>query len=142
MDSLEDFVRINDYYVKTLIGYKKIDLVFKQFANPYLIFMLENVQPDLIDLYKGKEIFTKRANLPAPNPNEFYICDLKKCVVYEFNGEELGKVEEVLELNGNFFIEVNGYVVPFREFYVSRVDIDDKKIILSENFSEEKDYYK
>lgn len=142
LDNVEDFVRIDDFYLKTLTGYKKINLVFDFRASEYLIYKVEGMLPELIDHLKGKTIYTKYENLPELKEGEYYVSDLEECMVFESDGNEIGKVERVIESGKMFFLEFSNYIIPFSSRYVKEVSIETRKIILSEVFSKEKEFFK
>lgn len=141
-DDIEEFIKINDFYIKTLTGYKKLDLVFDFKTPNYLVYRIENLQPELLKLLKGKEIYTKYENLPKLKEGEYYFIDLENCNVFEENGELVGRVERVIENGAYYFLEFLGYIIPLSRRYIKEINIKEKKIILSSTFSEEKDYLK
>lgn len=142
MDNVEDFINIDDFYIKTLTGFKKLNLVFDFSASEYLIYRVEGMLPELIEHLKGKTIYTKYENLPKPKEGEYYVSDLEECRVFEINGNEIGKVERVIENAKMFFLEFSEYIIPFSDRYIKEVSIEEKKIVLSEVFSKEKDFFR
>lgn len=142
LDDVEEFIKIDDFYLKTLTGYKKLNLVFDFRASEYLIYRVEGMLPELIDHLKGKTIYTKYENLPKPREGEYYVSDLEECIVFESNGNEVGKIERVIESGNMFFLEFSTYIIPFSSRYVKEVSIENKRIVLSEIFSKEKDFLK
>lgn len=142
IDDVEAFIRINDFYIKTLTGYKKLDMVFDFKTPSYLVYKIEHLQPELLKLLKGKEIYTKYENLPKLKESEYYFIDLEECSVFEENGVSVGKVERIIENGKSCFLEFSEYIIPFSKRYIKEVNLNDKKIILSSVFSEEKEYLK
>ncbi len=142
LDDYKDFIKINDFYIKTLTNFKKIQLTF-QFKTPqYLIYSIENINPNLIQYINGKEIFTLYQNLPKTKDGEYYVVDLEECYVFEYSGEKIGRIEKVLTNGKMFFLEFSNFIIPFSERYVKKVSIEKKEIILSEEFSKEKEFLK
>ncbi len=139
-NTYEEFISIKEYYLKTLTGFKKIDLKFEQQAGKYLIYSVQNVKPEVIQLLKGKEIYARYEDLPPTKENEFYVHDLAKCSVFNYEMNFLGEVTNVLEGGGGVYIEFGQYLIPFSERYIQSVDIKEAKIILTKVFSEEKDF--
>jgi|GEM_PF-3327992 len=139
-NTIEEFLSIGEYYIKTLTGFKKIDIKFEQNAGKHLIYSIDNINPEMIDLLKGKEIYSKYENLPSTNENEFYVYDLEKCEVFDYDENPLGKVSNVLEGGNKIFIEFSTYIIPFSRRYIDKIDTKKGKIILSKVFSDEKDF--
>lgn len=140
LNDMDDFIRIGEFYVKTLTGFKRIDLVYEFKTSEYLVYRVENMLPEVVGHLKGKEVFARYEMLPKVKRGEYYVVDLEECVVVEHTGEKLGKVEKVLESDNLFFLEVAGYVIPFRERYIKEVSIENRVIKLSEEFSREKEF--
>ncbi len=139
-NTYEEFIGIKEYYIKTLTGFKKIDLKFEQRAGKYLIYSVHNVKPEVIQLLKGKEIYARYEDLPPAGENEFYVHDLAKCKVFDCEMNFLGNVTNVLEGGGGVYIEFGQYLIPFSERYVQSVDVKELKIVLTKVFSDEKDF--
>ncbi|MCX8028991.1 MAG: ribosome maturation factor RimM [Brevinematales bacterium] len=133
---------VKEFYIKTLTGFKELHLSFDFFSSENVIFRVENVRPELLDFLKGKFIYTKYENLPKLKDNQYYIADLEECVVYEYNGDNLGKISRILTDGRLFFLEFSSFIIPFTPRYVEKVDVESKIIKLTKVFSDEKDYLK
>lgn len=142
LDIVEDFINLNDFYLKTLTGFKRINLVFDFKLSEYLVYRVENILPEMIDHLKGKELFTKYDNLPPLSEGQYYIADLEECEVFEMGGNSLGKVQRVIDNGKLFFLEFSDFIIPFSERYIKLVSVKDKKIVLTKEFSEEKEFFK
>ncbi|MGC8766267.1 MAG: ribosome maturation factor RimM [Brevinematia bacterium] len=138
----EEFIKVNDFYIKTLTGYRKLELSFEFKTPNYIVYRVENLQSELLKLLKGKEIYTKYENLPKLKEDEYYFIDLEECNVFEDNGELVGKVRKVIDNGKLYFLEFEEYIIPFSKRYIKEVNIHEKKIVLSSIFSEEKEYLK
>ncbi|MFN4245160.1 MAG: ribosome maturation factor RimM [Brevinematia bacterium] len=140
LDNLDEFIAINEFYIKTLTGFKKINITFKLKTPQYLIYRIENINPELIVHLKGKEIFTLYKNLPKLREGEYYVVDLEECYVFEHSGEKIGKIEKVIHNGKMFFLEFSNFIIPLSERYVKSISIEKREIILSEEFSKEKEF--
>lgn len=142
LDTVEEMLKINEYYLKTMTGYKRINLKVSFIGSNYIVYYIEEFSPDLIDHLKGKIIFTPYRNLPKLKEDQFYIADLEDCTVYESDGKEIGSLKRVLTDGKNYFLEFLDYIIPLSSRYVEKVNIHSKSIILTEVFSKEKEYLK
>ncbi|MEN2998595.1 MAG: ribosome maturation factor RimM [Brevinematia bacterium] len=142
LDTVEELLKLNEYYIKTLTGFKKIDLYVESIGPNHLIYKVENFNPKLIDHLKGKLLFTHYKNLPKLKENQFYIADLEDCRIYDSTEKEIAPLKRILTDGKNYFLEFLDYIIPFTKRYVKSVDIQNKKIVLTEIFFQEKDYLK
>ncbi len=89
-----------------------------------------------IEKYKGKDLYVTRENAVPLEEHEFFICDLIDCIGYEEDGNELGRLTEVMQTGANdvfVFQTANGkeVLVPYIEQCVRKIDIESKRIELS-----------
>lgn len=83
---------------------------------------------DLAEQLMGFELGISRAELPEPEPDEFYWEDLVGCSVTNRQGEALGLVER-LETNGaHDWIVVGRHWIPYVDRYIDQVDLAAKTI--------------
>ncbi|MGZ8155980.1 MAG: ribosome maturation factor RimM [Burkholderiales bacterium] len=81
---------------------------------------------DAAALYRGKQVAIPRDAFPQPAANEFYWSDLVGLRVVNAQGEDLGKVKEVLGTGANDVLVVQGErerLIPFTEITVTQVDV-------------------
>ncbi|MCS7299352.1 MAG: ribosome maturation factor RimM [Spirochaetia bacterium] len=142
LDTIEEMLRISEYYLKTMTGYKRIKLKVDFVGSNYVVYYVEDFNPQLVDHLKGKIIFTPYQNLPKLREDQFYIADLEGSTIYESDGKEIGTLKRVLTDGKNYFLEFLDYIIPLSSRYVRKVDIRSKSIILTEVFSNEKEYLK
>ncbi|MDR2729238.1 MAG: ribosome maturation factor RimM [Chitinispirillales bacterium] len=92
---------------------------------------------------KGENIYIREDNLPALEEGEFYHFHLKgMAVVNQSNGAKIGMVKDVVNLPSMDALEItlnNGHeiVVPYNEQAVIKVDIEEKRITVSDTYIEE-----
>ena len=86
---------------------------------------------NLIEKYKGCELFIKSSDLHELEEDEVYFHDLMMCDVYLEDNTYLGKVEEVLETGANAVLRVNKTIlIPFVKAFIKESDIENKKIVI------------
>lgn len=83
----------------------------------------------------NKELFALKdySNLKK---DEFYYSDLISSKVFDEDNNELGIINDIKEFNANISLELklnNNYktiFIPFNDFFIKEIDIDNKKIII------------
>lgn len=86
---------------------------------------------------RGVELFISRDQMPILSENEFYINDLIGLKVRNLNGEEIGYVKAVENHGAGDFLTIDPFLkvcVPFTKMAVPEVHIQQKYIVLDENF--------
>jgi 16S rRNA processing protein RimM len=94
---------------------------------------------NLAELLKGRRVWIRRADFPAPAENEFYWVDLIGCQVQNEQGEVLGEVSGLID-NGAHQILQLAYalpdgkpaerLVPFVDAFLRSVDTEGKRIVV------------
>ena len=90
------------------------------------------------DRYRGQLIWAGRAEASVLGEEEYYVADLEGCRL--FQGPKLiGRVVSVPEGGGGDFLEVRSpegksLIVPFSRYFVGRVDIEQRRIELTEAY--------
>ena len=75
---------------------------------------------------RGKEIAVPRAQLPAPQPNEYYWADLIGLRVVNAVGQDFGRVSGVMETGANDVLVVQGErerLIPFIAEVIAAVEL-------------------
>lgn len=82
---------------------------------------------------RGHEVRIDRENLLALPRGSYYQFDLIDCVAKDGQGRILGQVAEVLEVGGNFLLNLRRdqkeLLVPFAKDIVRSVDLSEKELI-------------
>jgi 16S rRNA processing protein RimM len=90
--------------------------------------------PDQADALRGLDLEVPRAEVPKAPPGTYYEYELLGCLCYN-EGEELGRVIEVVEDGGGLMLIVEGegrrVPVPFVKEFLRRVDVATGEIELA-----------
>lgn len=86
----------------------------------------------------GWELWVPRCEASLLRPGEFYAADLCRCAVFQ-GDRAVGMVSNVIPAGGGDVLEVTdaagvSFLVPFRELFVPRVDLDARRIDLADEF--------
>lgn len=131
-DSLERFRELD----KVLIDGKEIKITSVKLQSDRAILKLEGVDSmDAAEDYRNKYIQVRREDAMELEEDSYYIADLLDCVVFDTDGEELGKVYEVIETGSNDVYWVKGegkkeVLIPALKSIVESIDIENNKIII------------
>jgi len=95
--------------------------------------------PEQVKKLTGTEIWVENQWACPLNEREYYASNLHQCRVYK-GGKEIGHVSELVEGNGEVFLEVpsktgKSLLIPFKEVFISDVDIDEGIITLTEEYT-------
>jgi 16S rRNA processing protein RimM len=84
---------------------------------------------------RGQPLGVRRSELPAPEPDHFYVFQLVGLDALDSTGRSLGRVTDVLPgaANDNLVLE-DGTLVPMIEDAVESVDLDTGTIRLNPDF--------
>ena len=81
---------------------------------------------------KGMLIAVPRSSLPKANDEEYYWSDLVGMTVVNLEGEQLGKVDQLLDMGANDILCVRNdkgeILIPFLSHVVQKVSLDEKLI--------------
>lgn len=131
-DSLQRFRELD----KVLIDGKEVAITSVKLQSDRAILKLEGVDNmDQADELRNKYLEVKRENAMELDEDSYYIADLLDCVVYDTDGEELGKVYQVIETGSNDVYWVKGegkkdVLIPALKTIVEEVDIENGKIVI------------
>ena len=93
------------------------------------------VKKEQADDLKGTKLFVPRDRLPSLQEDEFYYSDLIGMIVYDTGGNEIGKVQAVLNHGAGDLLEIHGanlkmsVIIPFTKEVVLTVDIVSRRIV-------------
>ena len=84
------------------------------------------------DMYRDRELYTVREDLPTLNDDEYYIDDLIDCEVVDENDKRLGKVVEIISPGAHDVLLIqqgeSETLVPLVDEWVVNIDIDGRRI--------------
>lgn len=84
------------------------------------------------DALAGLDVFLPKVCLRKREKDEFYLFELIGCRVSGPDGSPIGRVQDVLSLGGNAWLQVAGggkeTLIPFHEAICNRVDVEAKEI--------------
>lgn len=85
---------------------------------------------------RGEALAIRRADLPEPSPDHFYVFQLVGLEAVEAGGAFLGRVRDVLPGTANDNLELeDGRLVPLIEDAVESVDLAAGRIVLNPGFT-------
>lgn len=94
---------------------------------------------NLAEALKGRRVWIRREDFPAPEENEFYWVDLIGCAVSNEQGEALGEVAGLIDNGAHQILQVayalpdgkpGERLIPFVDAYLRHVDIDGRRIVV------------
>ncbi|MGO4305235.1 ribosome maturation factor RimM [Cupriavidus sp. RAF12] len=94
---------------------------------------------NVAEALKGRRVWVRRADFPAPEEDEFYWVDLIGCAVVNEQGETLGEVSGLIDNGAHQLLQVaytlpDGKaaerLVPFVDAFLRTVDIAGKRIVV------------
>jgi 16S rRNA processing protein RimM len=86
---------------------------------------------------RGAELSVPRSQLPAPDPDAYYVFQLVGLVVEEEGGRSLGRVADVVAAPANDVLELDsGLALPFVAECVREVRLDEGRILISPGFAD------
>ncbi|MCY1237578.1 Ribosome maturation factor RimM [compost metagenome] len=94
---------------------------------------------NLAEALRGRRVWIRRADFPAPEEDEFYWVDLIGCGVSNEQGELLGEVSGLIDNGAHQILQVayalpdgkaGERLIPFVEAFVRTVDTAGKRIVV------------
>ena len=94
---------------------------------------------NVAEMLKGRRVWIRRADFPAPAENEFYWVDLIGCAVLNEQGESLGEVSGLIDNGAHQVLQVayalpdgkpGERLVPFVDAFLRTVDVAGKRIVV------------
>jgi 16S rRNA processing protein RimM len=88
-----------------------------------------------VEKFKGGVLKIAESQLTPLDENEFYFHEIIGCVVFTVDGEEIGKIREILTPGANDVWVIKGkggkeILIPYIEQVVKEIDIKNKKILI------------
>ncbi len=104
------------------------------FQNGRVVLKFEGVDSvQSADVLRNSTICVEESEAVKLESDEFYDWQLAGCDVVTTDGENIGKVREVMRARGNENLVVEGereYLVPFASSICIEVDVENKKIVV------------
>jgi len=131
-DSLERFRELDRAYIDD----KEVNITSVKLQKDRAILKIEGIDSiDEADLYRNKYLQVKREDAIKLPEGSYYVADLMDCYVYDTDGEELGKVYDVIATGSNdvYWVKSEGkedVLIPVLKTIVEEVDIENNKIII------------
>jgi len=90
---------------------------------------------NLIKSFIGYELSLYRSQLPEPEENEYYWCDLMGLNVVTDSGQPLGSIIDIFETGSNDIYVVNNgnheYLIPAIEDVISSIDLKSRLLTIT-----------
>jgi 16S rRNA processing protein RimM len=129
-DSLERFKKLKNVYIDGEI--RKIEGCKLQ--SDKVILKIEGIDTiEQAETYRNKVLMVSRKEAIPLEEDSYYVADLIECSVFDTDGEELGKVYDVLSTPGNDVYWVKGkteVLIPVLKDIVVSIDINKRVIII------------
>jgi 16S rRNA processing protein RimM len=85
---------------------------------------------------RGAELAVPRSALPEPEPDSYYVFQLRGLAVVEEGGRRLGAVQEVTPGVANDVLELDsGVALPMHEECIRRIDLTAGTIVVASGFA-------
>jgi 16S rRNA processing protein RimM len=85
---------------------------------------------------RGAALEVPRASLPKPEPDSYYVFQLRGLEVVEEGGERLGRVVDVAHYPANDVLELDtGLDLPLVEACVREIDLEHGRILVTRGFA-------
>lgn len=131
---LTDDIKAFKTFKKIFIDNKETSILDVKFQNDKVILKIEGI--DSIEQamkYKNKYIEVKREDAQKFTKGSFFIADLIGCTVYDENGEDLGKIGDVIQTKSNdvyWIKEKKELLIPALKDIVVNINVEEKKVII------------
>ena len=127
----------NALYIKDNNEYKALTIKshYSKGGNIEVISFKDYEDINLIAPFIGQELYALKDE-KLLNKNEFYYSDLINLKVLDEDNNELGKVISVEEFPAQITLKISKnlakahFFVPFNDFFVKKVDLENKEIII------------
>jgi 16S rRNA processing protein RimM len=85
---------------------------------------------------RGAQLSIRRADLPPPDPDSYYVADLVGLEALEEGGQRLGVVCDVLPGVANDVLELDsGLLLPLVEECVREIDLERRRVLVAPGFA-------
>jgi len=122
-------------YKSVLVGGVEKNILGVKFQKDRVILKIEGIDTmNDAETYKQKYIEVPREKEEELPEDTYYVSDLKKCIVYDTEGKELGKIFDVISTKNNdvyWIKEPKELLIPVLRDIVLDVDIENMKIVIN-----------
>ncbi|MCX5814036.1 MAG: ribosome maturation factor RimM [Proteobacteria bacterium] len=136
----EVFYRYTSFFIKDGDGWGKLELTGISFRKGFFHINFKGLEkPEDLSYLINRELFVKEEDLPQLSENEYYEYQLLGLDVFSENGEELGKVAQIIRTGANDVMLVRGekeILIPMIEDYISEINVKKVFIKLTNLFTE------
>ncbi len=131
-DDINRFKKMTDLLVEKdgkLLTYK-IERVF--YHKKFVMIKLEGIEDaNTAESLKGLSLKINRSDAIPLSEDEYYISDLYGLSVFTEEGEELGKLTDIIHTGANDVYEVDKkFYIPAIKDCILKVDFDEKKMVI------------
>lgn len=121
-------------YGKVLIDDTWREIQGVKFQKDRVILKLEGIESiNDAEGFKTKYLKVLRSEEPELSEDEYYIADIIGATVYDTDGNDLGKISEVIQTKNNdvyWIKKPQELLIPVLEDIVLDINVDDKKVII------------
>jgi 16S rRNA processing protein RimM len=87
---------------------------------------------------RGAELAVPRSSLPQPEPDSYYVFQLRGLEVFDARGRRLGTVQDVAPGVANDVLELDsGVALPMHEECIRRIDVTAGTIVVASGFADD-----
>lgn len=130
-DSPERILDLEYVYLSRASGVSRIRIMNAREDGVHAYITLESINdPKEAKALVRAELFIDDSQLRPLSEGEYYQRDLMDCQVLNEAGQVLGQVDDLLEVPQGLLLAIKpgGGLIPFREEFVLRVDLEQKQI--------------
>lgn len=134
-NDMERFSKLKQVYVETQDGLKSYDVQSVKYLKNTVVLKLKGVDTeDAANKLRSCYVNVDRQKAVKLPKDNFFICDLIECEVYDLNGALLGTITDVMQTGSNdvFVVKTDKkeILIPALKSIVKEVDIDNRKVVV------------
>lgn len=135
-DDVKRFKKLKEVLLDTGRGHVKLEVESVKFFKQFAILKFKGIDNiNDIEKYKGKSLLVDRKNAVKLQKNEYFIADMVGITVFTEDGEEFGKLTDVMETGANdvYVIESIKHgeiLVPAIKQCILNVDIEKQTMVI------------
>ncbi|ANQ53018.1 ribosome maturation factor RimM [Thermosipho affectus] len=132
IESLDEVFIYNEKVKKFLFG----RISYMVLSNGYYIVKIKGID-SVNDAKKfvGSKLYIEKSMLPSLKDDEYYFYEILGLNVFDENGKNIGKVDEIIQTGSNDVLVINKdteneLMIPVIKDYVVLIDKKDRKIVV------------